>query len=369
MNRVNETYMGIALDEARKGLGRTSPNPAVGAVIVRHGKVIGKGYHIQAGTPHAEINALASIDRGTSAAGATMYVTLEPCSHTGKTPPCCEAIVTAKIAKVVVGMTDPNPVVNGRGIAFLEKHGIEVISGVLEQQCKEINYPFIKFITTGTPWVIMKAGVSLDGRLNYQKGQSGWITGDQSALEVHKLRDRVDAILVGRGTVSIDDPSLTTRINNKKVKDPTRIVLDSELSLSLDAKVFHLDSPAQTWIFCAHDADEAKRYQFGKLEGVTVIPLERRDGRLDLRQLLQILGRSNICSLLVEGGAQIHAGFLRERLFDYAHLFYGPVFAGDQGVSLLEGFSAQERENAPRLKEITYWQLGEDMMVSGRLLY
>ncbi len=368
MNQVDETYMGIALEEARKAVGRTSPNPAVGAVIVHKGKIIGKGYHKKAGTPHAEINALVS-SAHKDTVGATMFVTLEPCSHTGRTPPCCEAIVKAGMAKVVIGMTDPNPVVNGRGIAFLEKHGIEVVSGVLEQQCKKINYPFIKYITTGLPWVIMKAGVSLDGKLNYQKGQSGWITGDNSGLEVHEIRDRVDAILVGRGTVAIDDPSLTTRCTYKKGKDPTRIILDSDLSLSHDAKTFHLESAAQTWVFCAHDADDQRKEMLSELPGVMVTPIERRGGRLDLKQLLQILGNSEICSLLVEGGAQVHAGFLRERLIDYAHLFYGPLFAGDQGISLLEGFSVQERKNAPRLKDIIYKQLGEDMLVSGRLQY
>lgn len=364
--KQDKQFMRLALKEARKGFGRTSPNPCVGAVIVKNGQVIAKGFHKKAGLPHAEINAIRNASE--SVTGATIYVTLEPCNHTGKTPPCSRAILEYGFSRVVIGMTDPNPLVNGGGIDFLRSHGIEVISGVLEQECKALNYPFIKQITQGMPWTIMKAGVSLDGRLNYQHGNSGWITGEQSAYEVHKLRNRVDAILVGRNTVEIDNPSLTTRLSRGVSKDPIRIILDSDLSTSLDSKVYHLDSEAPTWVICAAAAPKSKRVEFGNL-GIRLIVIDHREKGLDLRQLLKVLGKENICSVLVEGGARLHGAFLREQLFDYAHLFYAPLFAGDQGVPLVEGYHVRDRNAAPRLVHVTHKRLGDDILISGQLSY
>lgn len=365
---MNDTpYMKLALSEAQKGFGRTSPNPCVGAVIVKDGLILGKGYHKKAGSPHAEINALAAV-KDRSVAGATMYVTLEPCSHTGKTPPCCRSIVNAQIGKVVVGMTDPNPSVNGRGIKYLQDHGIEVVNGVLKQECEEINFPFIKYIKTGLPWVIMKAGLSLDGKLNYQRGNSGWITGSQSSEKVHRLRDQVDAIMIGKGTLRIDDPSLTTRIDGKITKDPHRVILDTHLSADLRAKVFTQQSNARTFIACDIEASTVSKNRFLDL-GVELIEVELQNNRLNLQEILVQLGKKEICSLLVEGGAQVHGAFLREQLIDYAYLFYAPLFAGDGGVSLLEGTSIPSRRNAPRLSAIRYKQYGEDLMISGQLQY
>ena len=364
---VDEQFMRLALREARKGLGRTSPNPCVGAVIVRDGRVIAKGYHKKAGTPHAEVNAIRQASEAVT--GATIYVTLEPCNHTGKTPPCSRLISESGISRVVVGMTDPNPLVDGKGIDFLRSQGVEVASGILEQECEAINRPFIKYITQRIPWVIMKAGVSLDGKLNYQHGQSGWITGEQSAIAVHKMRDRVDAILVGRRTVEIDNPSLTTRLSRGKTKDPVRIIVDSQLSSPLSSKVFQVDSnTAPTWVFHAADAPRLKIAQF-LARGVHLYPIDRKGNGLDLSQLLGILGEKEICSVLVEGGARIHGAFLKEKLIDYAHLFYAPVFAGDNGVPLIEGHPVPGRLAAPRLDGVHYKRLGDDMLVSGRLCY
>ncbi len=362
----DEKYMALALREARKGLGRTSPNPCVGAVLVKGRRIIAKGYHKKAGTPHAEVNAIRQCLE--DVAGATLYVTLEPCSHTGRTPPCSRLIVDSAISRVVVGMTDPNPLVNGGGIEFLRQHGIEVETGILEKECEAINRPFIKYITQRKPLVIMKAGVSLDGRLNYQRGQSGWITGEQSAIATHKLRNTVDAILVGRGTVEIDNPLLTTRLIRGKTKNPVRIIVDSDLSAPLTSKVFQADGPAPTWVFHAVDAPHSRIAQF-LARGIRLFPLERKGKDLDLGQLLNVLGRQEICSLLVEGGARIHGGFLREKLIDYAHLFIAPIFAGDNGVALIAGHGVAARAAAPRLTEIRYKQLGDDMLVSGKLLY
>ncbi len=362
----DKKYMRLALKEAKKGMGRTSPNPCVGAVIVKNEQVIGKGYHKKAGSAHAEINAIHNASE--SVAGATIYVTLEPCSHTGKTPPCCQAILEHGISRVVIGMTDPNPLVNGGGLQFLRNHDIEVISGVREQECEALNYPFIKHITQGVPWTIMKAGVSLDGRLNYQRGYSGWITGEQSAHEVHKLRNSVDAILVGRNTVEIDDPSLTTRLLRGVSKDPIRIILDSDLSTSLSSKVYLLDSKAPTWVVCAADAPKLRKRKFQD-QGIKLISVDHAAEGLALRKLLKVLGKENICSVLVEGGARLHGAFLREKLFDYAHLFYAPLFAGDQGVSLVEGYNVHNRNVAPRLVHVTSKRLGDDILISGQVSY
>lgn len=366
IERQDNHYMRLALKEARKGLGRTSPNPCVGAVIVKSGRVIARGYHKKAGLPHAEIEAIRKASEPLS--GATIYVTLEPCSHTGRTPPCCQALLEQGFSRVVVGMTDPNPLVNGRGINILSVHGLEVTVGVLEQECRAINSPFIKHITKGTPWTIMKAGVSLDGKLNYQNGRSGWITGPKSAQEVHKIRNRVDAIMVGRNTVDIDNPSLTTRLSRGSGKDPIRIVLDSNLATSLTSKIYHLDSKAPTWVVCADDAPVAKRADFLHL-GVRLITVGRTEYGLDLPHLLMVLGDSNICSLLVEGGATLHGAFLRDKLFDYAHLFYAPLFAGDQGVALIEGYQVENRDSAPRLQQINHKRMGDDLLISGQLSY
>lgn len=359
-------YMRLAIREAKKGLGRTSPNPCVGAVIVKHNKVIARGYHKKAGTPHAEIHALRRA--GSEAAGATIYVTLEPCNHTGKTPPCSHALVRAGVVRVVVGMTDPNPMVDGSGIEYLRKHNIEVTSGVLQQQCETFNYPFIKHITTNMPWVIMKAGVSLDGKLNYKKGRSGWITGEQSLHDVHKLRNRVDAIMVGRGTVEIDNPSLTTRLSRTLSKDPVRVILDSRLSTSLDAKVYNLTSESPTLVFCSEDVSEEKLGHF-RDHGITVYKVGKGGFGLDLHQILETLGRQNICSLLVEGGASLHGAFLHHKLFDYACLYYAPLFAGVDGIPLISGYGVEGRNAAPRLLDVQRRKVGDDIVISGKLDY
>jgi diaminohydroxyphosphoribosylaminopyrimidine deaminase / 5-amino-6-(5-phosphoribosylamino)uracil reductase len=363
---VDVHYMRMALREARKGLGRTSPNPCVGAVIVKDGQVIAKGYHHKAGTAHAEINALAAARQ--SVRGATMYVTLEPCNHIGRTPPCTKAIVESGLARVVVGLRDPNPLVDGTGIAFLITQGVEVVSGVLEEECREMNHFFIKHIRTGLPWVILKAGVSLDGRLNYQRGQSGWLTGPQAVAKAHRLRDQVDAILVGSGTVKIDDPSLTTRLASGRGRDAIRVVIDSDLSTSLNSRVYALQSQAPTWVFCRENAPADRRVAF-ESKKIRVMSVSGGRSGVCLKKVLTRLGQEAVCSLLVEGGARIHGTLLRERLADFAHLLYAPIFAGDGGVPLIESFVARDRHSAPRLTGVRLHRLGEDILLSGKLTY
>jgi diaminohydroxyphosphoribosylaminopyrimidine deaminase/5-amino-6-(5-phosphoribosylamino)uracil reductase len=364
--KTDEDYMRIALREARKGLGRTSPNPCVGAVIVKDGQIISRGYHQRAGTPHAEINAIRNARESIN--GATMYVTLEPCSHTGKTPPCCEALVQAGLKRVVIGMQDPNPLVDGRGRAFLEQHNIAVSSGVLEASCRRLNDWFIKFIQTKRPWMIMKAGISLDGRLNYQTGQQGWITGSSSLRQVHVLRDRVDAIMVGRGTVAVDNPALTARIDGRQTKDPVRIILDSHLQLPVDCQVFHVKSSAATWVCCRMDASLEKKAEFQRL-GVKILELPASPHGLDLLQLVERLGREGICSVLVEGGARLHGSFLQTRLYDYAYLFIASRFAGDSGDSLTSGLNVAGRDSAPIIEPMQYRRFGRDILLAGNICY
>lgn len=358
-------YMRLALKLAKKGLGKTSPNPCVGAVIVKDDQVIASGYHKKAGTPHAEIHALR--EAGSSARGATMYVTLEPCNHTGRTGPCSHAVAEAGIQRVVIGMEDPNPLVDGTGIDYLKAQDIEVVSGVLTEQCRAINRPFIKHIQTGLPWVVMKAGISLDGKLNYQKNTAGWITGEQSKRRTHRLRDRYDAIMVGTNTAVIDNPSLTTRII-RNGKDPLRILLDRRLRLDVSAKIYSVESLASTWVFCSELADMSKRKELERL-GIRVTSISEIDGKLQLNEVMRCLGGEGITSILVEGGAQIHGALLSQKLADYAHLFIAPVFAGEEGVSLIKGYSTTHKNSAVSLSEVQYTRLGEDVMVSGEVVY
>jgi diaminohydroxyphosphoribosylaminopyrimidine deaminase / 5-amino-6-(5-phosphoribosylamino)uracil reductase len=366
-NDRDSHFMKKALQLAKKGMGRTSPNPCVGAILIRDGEIVGRGYHKKAGTPHAEIHALA--DAGPKAQGATMYVTLEPCNHTGKTPPCSHAVALAGVSRVVVGMKDPNPLVDGSGIDYLLQHNIEVLSGVLEDQCRAINLPFLKHIATGLPYVVMKAGISLDGKLNYEKEKSGWITGPESGRYVHRLRDRYDAIMVGCNTVLIDDPALTTRLQSGRGRDPVRIVLDRELKIPIHAKVFTEDSGAYCWLFCGESADDEKIDHLQKA-GVKVTKIGESGGTdLNLHEILRVLGNAGICSILVEGGAAVHGSCMRQCLFDYAYLFQAPIFVGEEGLSLISGYVAKEKAQATFLREVKYKKLGADIVIHGSLSY
>ena len=358
-------YMSMAIALAKKALGRTAPNPCVGAVVVKDGLIVGRGYHLRVGTPHAEVHALR--EAGEKARGATLYVTLEPCNHRGRTPPCTGAILAAGISRVVVGMSDPNPLVAGAGIRMLRDHGVSCEVGVLEEKCQAINRPFVKYITTGLPYVTMKAAISLDGRLNFATGRQDWLTGAAARRYAHRLRDRHDAILVGAGTVRVDNPSLNVRLG-KNGRDPLRLILDSNLSLPHDARVFILDSPAKAVVFCRQDAPVAKRQLLEK-RGVEICPVATNGERLDLRAVLQAVAARQLCSLLVEGGAAVHGEFLRQRLYDEAHLLVAPIFAGEKGLPLLTGFAATGAAQAPRLEKMTTRRLGDDLLITGMLRY
>ncbi|MGD9948439.1 MAG: bifunctional diaminohydroxyphosphoribosylaminopyrimidine deaminase/5-amino-6-(5-phosphoribosylamino)uracil reductase RibD [Desulfobulbus sp.] len=354
--------MRLALNEAEKGLGRTAPNPAVGAIIVNHGEIVGRGYHKKAGTPHAEINAIH--DAGDAAKGGTIYVTLEPCNHTGRTPPCTQAILQAGLRQVVIGAMDPNPRVVGGGADFLRSEGVEVACGILEEECRDLIRSFVKHSSTGLPWVIMKAGLSLDGKIAYQNGEGGVVTGPESSRLVHRLRDQVDAILVGVGTALIDNPSLTTRLDDKNdARDPLRIVLDSHLRLSPKAKMLTQQSGAQTWICCGAEAPverEEALIQAGAF--IHRLPLAEF-GRPDLNTLLVFLGEQQLNSILVEGGSAVHGAFWRQGLVDELRLYYAPFFIGDKGVPLISGFTLDKRPMVSPVSRITLQQNGDDFLL------
>jgi len=282
--------MELALELARKGLGRTSPNPLVGAVVVKDEKIVGLGYHAQAGKPHAEPIALE--EAGAKAEGADLYVTLEPCNHYGRTPPCTEAIIKAKIKNVFVATLDPNPLVAGKGVEKLKQSGINVVVGIKEQEARRLNEVFFKYIITGYPFIALKAASSLDGKIATREGHSQWITGKEAREFGHKLRHIYDAIMVGRGTVLADDPQLTCRL--KHGKDPIRIVVDSKLSISGEAKILNLNSQAPTIIATTENAPSSKYKQLAKKAEVLVV---NEGDRVDLVKLFKILGKRKITSV------------------------------------------------------------------------
>jgi diaminohydroxyphosphoribosylaminopyrimidine deaminase / 5-amino-6-(5-phosphoribosylamino)uracil reductase len=340
--------MKLALRLARKGLGRTSPNPMVGAVVVRKGIVIGQGFHQKAGRPHAEPMAIAQA--GKKAKGAALYVNLEPCNHFGRTPPCTRSILESGIKKVVFGMSDPNPRVKGGGADYLRSRGIEVVQGVLEEDCRRLNEVYIKWITTGLPFVILKAAVSLDGRIATRTGDSKWISNEHSRVLVHRIRNQVDGVLVGIGTIIKDDPLLTVRLSKGKIKDPLRIVLDPRLSISPKARI--LTIPPKTLVVIGARASIQKKQELEK-RGVEILPLPDRDGQISIKELLSHLGRSGITSLLVEGGAEVYGSFLSESQIDKLIVFIAPcLIGGRRAIGMIGGTGITQMTEALRFKEM-----------------
>lgn len=362
LKKTPEEYMWLAIKLALKAQGQTSPNPLVGALIVKNGTIVGRGFHRRAGTPHAEINALK--EAGNKAHGAELYLNLEPCSHFGRTPPCVDAIIQRKIMKVFVGMVDPNPLVRGTGIKRLKEAGIEVATGILEKECRKLNEVFIKHITTKRPFVILKAAASLDGRIAAETGDSQWITNEKSREYVHRLRSAVDAVLVGIGTVKKDDPLLTCRLKNRKGKDPIRIVVDSNLSISLKAKVLNLNSQAPTIVATTPKAPLKKRALIEKKGArVLVIPSQNR---VDLRLLMETLGKEEITSVLIEGGSEINTSALQSGIVDKVLFFYAPkIIGGEQAPLMVGGKGIARMKDALVLHNITTQRFGDDVMIEG----
>jgi len=356
-------FMQMALDLAARGRGFTSPNPLVAAVVVKDGAVVGQGYHQFAGGPHAEVYAIDAA--GPQARGATLYVNLEPCNHTGRTPPCTLKIVEAGIRRVVVGMQDPNPAVTGGGADFLKQRGIEVTLGVCKEAAEALNEVFIKYIRTRRPFVIAKCAATLDGRIATRTGDSKWVTGEAARACVHELRHAVDAILVGVGTVAADDPQLTTRIADREVKDPVRVILDTHGRIPLSARVLHHASVADTIVVTGPAAcADAQRRISGP--GVRVIEAATRDGRIDLPALMGELGGMGITSILIEGGSRVLASAFRAGVVDKACFFFAPLISGgDDGVPICSGPGPDRMRDCIRLVRIRTRHFGDDVMIEG----
>lgn len=313
--------MELALQLARGTIGQTSPNPAVGAVVVKNNQIVGMGAHLKAGEPHAEVHALRMA--GDMAKGATLYVTLEPCSHFGKTPPCANLVIQTGVKKVFVATKDPNPEVAGRGIERMKQAGIEVEVGLLEEEARELNKVFFYNIQTGLPFVTLKSASSLDGKVATVTGESKWITGEEARKDVHEWRHRHDAILVGINTVLKDDPSLTVRLEAGG-KNPVRIILDTHLRIPLTAKVM-TDHLAPTWLVTGCDIS-SKQEEVYKSRGIEVIKMP--DPKINIRDLLRVLGERRITSLFVEGGAEVHGSFLKEQAFQQVIAYIAPKLIG-----------------------------------------
>lgn len=360
-HEFDEQMMARAISLARNGLGRTSPNPLVGAVIVRDGRIVAEGWHRKAGTPHAEIHALNMA--GELARGATVYVSLEPCAHYGRTGPCAKALVEAGVSRVVVAMTDPNPKVAGKGIAILQEAGIQVTTGVLEQEARQLNEVFLKWMTTGLPFVALKTAMTLDGKIATAAGQSQWITNEASRYETHRLRDVYDGILVGINTALVDNPSLTTRLKEYQGRNPVRIVVDSRARLPLEAKLV-TDGAARTIVAVTAGAP-ADRVEALRSAGAEVIVAGSGD-HVDMHSLMEQLGAMKITSVLVEGGGSVNFSLLQAGLVDRVYAFIAPKLVGGRdALTPVEGDGFRELSHAVELEDIQLRQLGSDVLLTG----
>jgi len=367
------TFLRQALRLAAHGYGQTSPNPMVGAVLVKRGEIIGQGFHRRAGLPHAEIEALRDAERrGMNARGATLYVTLEPCCTRGRTPPCTDAIVDAGIKRVVAAATDPNPKHAGHGFKLLRKAGISVITGILETEATRLNEAFNHWIVHRTPFVTVKAAMSLDGKIATRTGESKWITGEKARAYGMKLRQRADAVLVGVNTVLADDPALTLRsvpgcrLQVEDLRRPRRIVLDSEARTPLSARLVSDEFVALTTIVVSRSVPAKRIAALRKRVRVEIAPV--RNGTLDLRWLMRKLGREDVTSLLVEGGGEVNASFFFSHLAHRVAFFYAPkIIGGRDARKGVAGPGISDLKDAIRLREAEYRWLGPDLLLNARV--
>lgn len=354
-----------ALELAARAAGRTSPNPMVGAVIVKNGRLIAEGYHKKAGRPHGEIEALRKA--GKQARGAQLFVNLEPCCHQGRTPPCTEAIIESGIKEVFVGMRDPNPLVAGKGIRRLKRAGIEVHSGLLRQESQKLNEVFVKYIETRMPFVTLKSALSLDGKIATSTGDSQWITGPEARERVHQMRDQVDAILVGAGTVLKDNPRLTTRLKKGKGCNPARVILDTRAEIPLKAKVFQR-ARRERVIYVTARGTSAIRVNKLHESGVQVYVLPDRNGRISLKKLIKLLGQSGVTSILVEGGGGLNSSLLREGIVDKVVFFLAPIIiGGGSAPGVVGGPGIKNLKQALNIKGLTITPVGADWVAEGYL--
>ena len=358
---ADRRHMQSALELAAGGAGWVSPNPMVGCVVVKDGEVVGRGHHQRFGGPHAEVHAL--YEAGDRARGAVLYVTLEPCCHTGKTPPCVDAILQARVGRVVVAMRDPNPLVDGGGLSRLESAGVEVTVGVCEAEALRLNEAFVKYITTRRPFVTSKSAITLDGKIATRSGASRWITGEAARAAGHRLRHASDAILVGIGTVLQDDPQLTTRLPGQRGVNPLRIVVDSTLRLAPTAQVADVAQDRRTLIATTEQATDAS-VRVLRERGVEVTRLPAcAGGRVNLDALCTVLGERGVASVLVEGGAVLTAALLKQRLIDKMVFFVAPKIIGGDGISVFGPCGVDTMEQALLLRDLTSRRIGGDVML------
>ena len=355
----HEFYMDLALSNAKSVKGQTDPNPLVGSVIVNDNRIVGIGAHLRAGEPHAEVHALRMA--GELSRGATIYVTLEPCSHVGRTGPCAQAIIDAGIEKVIVATLDPNPIVAGNGVRMLEEAGIEVIVGVREEESRKMNEVFNKFIVEKTPFVTLKAASTLDGKIATHTLDSKWITSEEARLDVHLLRSQHMAILVGVGTVIADDPELTARIPSGR--HPLRIVLDSTLRIPLHSKLV-TDGLVDTWIFTSQNYDADKRKALEAL-GITIYETSN-ETQVDVLDVVRVLGEKGISSLFIEGGGTINAAFLENGLIDKVVFYFAPKIVGGKiAPTFIEGTGVEWMKDAIDLRDSEFSKVGKDFKFTG----
>ncbi|MBW9147970.1 bifunctional diaminohydroxyphosphoribosylaminopyrimidine deaminase/5-amino-6-(5-phosphoribosylamino)uracil reductase RibD [Clostridium sp. CM028] len=360
---MDNYYMRRALELSKKAVGFVNPNPLVGAVIVKDNRIIGEGYHEYFGGPHAEVNAFKNAKENVE--GATMYVTLEPCAHYGKTPPCADAIVQNKISKVVIGMIDPNPLVAGKGIEILRSSGIEVTTGIMETEIKKTNEIFIKYITHKKPFCIMKTAMTIDGKIATSIGESKWISNEKSRAYVHELRHMVTGIMVGIGTVLSDDPELTTRRECIISKNPIRIIIDSTAKIPIDAKVLKCDEKTKTIVVTTKFAKETK-IEAIKQKGAQVIITPSKNNRVNLNYLMRVLGDMGIDSILIEGGSTLNYAALEEGIVDKVITFISPkIFGGTTGKTPVGGQGIEHVSDAILLTDTEVTRFNEDIMIEG----
>lgn len=360
MTTSHEHYMKRALTLARKGVGRTAPNPAVGCVIVKDGTVVGEGWHQKAGSPHAEVHALEMA--GQAARGADVYVTLEPCCHTGQTPPCSDALIRAGVKRVIAGVADPNPLVNGGGLKALEQAGIETYCGVLEEECRAINRHFIKHVTSGQPFVTYKCAMTLDGKIATVTGDSRWVSCEESRKHVHRMRARYDAVMVGVDTIIADDPQLTVR--HVRGRNPLRIIVDTNMRTPTSVGV--LSGPMARKTIIATTETNPRVHRRYQKSGATVLVCRKHHGKVDLNDLWERLGALGIQSILLEGGSRLAAEAIMQGLIDECVFFYSPKVIGSDGFSPFAFTGMTEMKQALTFEEIEMRRMGCDIMVTAR---
>ena len=360
---MNDTeYMRLAIELAKQGCGWTSPNPMVGAVIVKDGKIIGQGWHVKHGQLHAERHALKNCTA--SPKGATMYVTLEPCCHYGSQPPCTDAILEAGIAKVVVGANDPNPLVAGKGLEILRSHGVEVVTDFLAEECEAINQVFFHFIRTQMPYVVMKYAMTIDGKIATYTGESKWITGEEARKRVHHDRHRYSAIMVGIGTVIADDPMLNCRIDGGK--NPIRIICDTSLRIDINSQIVRTAHDIPTII--ATSCEDRARWKLYEQTGCQVWHISQKDGHLDLKELIVRLGQAKIDSVLLEGGSTLNWAALEAGIVQKVQAYIAPkLFGGSAAKTPIAGIGIAHPDKAIQLSNINISIIGEDILVESEV--